>query len=70
MRMMPLKRSLTLVVISASTLVAVAGCTAARKMSTPVVSGSDAPPKKEYQWQDMSQGKSFFGNPSKPTPQN
>jgi hypothetical protein len=67
---MPWKRSLAVVLLSASTLVAVAGCTVARKTSAPVTSGADAPPQKEYQWQDMSQGKEIFGDRSKATPVN
>ncbi len=46
--------------VSASTVVAIAGCTAARRVSSPQPTDAEAQPKKEYQWKDMSTGKSFF----------
>ena len=69
MRIMPVKRSLAVALISASTFVAVAGCSVARKTSTPMTAGASETPKKEYQWKDMSQGNAIFRQ-TKPTPEN
>ena len=57
-------RGLAVVTLVASTLAGLAGCSASKMMSKaqPVTSSVEAP-KKEYQWQDMSLGKSFQGRP-------
>ena len=64
------KRVVAATLLSASAVAAVDGCSTARKVSAPQPAGSAAAeaPTKEYQWQDMSTGGSFFGKP-KPTPQ-
>jgi hypothetical protein len=69
MKIRPRNRALIAALVSASTVVAIAGCTAARKVSTPQPADADATPKKEYQWKDMSTGKSFF-KPLDPTASN
>ncbi len=53
-------RSLIAALVSASTVVAIAGCTATKKLSTPQPAQADEPPKKEYKWQDFSTGKANF----------
>jgi hypothetical protein len=70
MKIKPANRSLSVVLLSAATLAAFVGCSAARKMSAPQETATDPAPKKEYQWSDMSQGKAIFGQPSKQTPAN
>ncbi len=70
MKIKPVTRSLAVALLSAATLAAFVGCTAARKTSAPLATGTDPAPKKEYQWQDLSQGKEIFGQPSKQTPAN
>jgi hypothetical protein len=67
MMIRPASRALIAAVVSATTVVAFAGCTSARKLSNPQAADSEAVPKKEYQWHDMSTGKSFF-RPIDPTP--
>lgn len=60
MEIRPRNRAWIAALLSASTAMAIAGCSSARKMSTPQPAGEDAPPKKQYQWQDMSTGKANF----------
>jgi hypothetical protein len=60
-------RALIAALVSASTVVAIAGCTATKKLSTPQPAKADEQPKKEYQWKDMSTGKSFFKPISPPS---
>ena len=67
MKIRPMKRAAAMTLLSALTVVTVDGCTAAKMMSAPQATGAEAAPKKEYNWQDMSTGRSFYGKP-KPTP--
>ena len=60
MMIQPRNRALIAALLSASSVVAVAGCTAAKKLSSPQPAGSEDTPKKEYQYRDFSTGKSFF----------
>jgi hypothetical protein len=69
MKIRPRNRAVIAALLSASAVVGVAGCTATRKLSTPQPAGADEKPKKEYQWKDMSTGKSFF-RPIEPSSQN
>jgi hypothetical protein len=69
MKIRPRNRAWGAVLLSATTVVAIAGCTSARKTSTPQPADAAEPPKKEYQWKDMSTGKSFF-KPIDPSSQN
>ena len=70
MKIRPILRSLTVALLSAMTVVAIDGCTAAKKMSSPQPTSPTATteetPKKEYEWKDMSTGKAFFGPSNKP----
>ena len=70
MKIRPLNRASIVALVSASTFVAYAGC-ASTKPSSKVqpASATTDPPKKEYQWKDMSTGKSFF-KPLTPATQN
>ena len=60
LKIRPRNRAVLAALLSAWSVVAVAGCTASRAMSTPQPAGGDEPPKKEYQWKDMSTGKANF----------
>ena len=61
-------RLMTAVLLSAATLVGIDGCTSSRTMSKAQPTDSSDTPKKEYQWQDMSQGKNFYGLPKQTPP--
>lgn len=56
----PISRALIVAVGAASMAAAVGGCTSTKMMSAPQPTTSIKPPKKEYQWKDMSTGRSFF----------
>ena len=62
MKIRPTRRALFASLLAASGLIAPAGCASTRKATVPqpTVTTSVAKPKKEYAWQDMSAGKSFF----------
>ena len=60
--------SLAIVLSASSFLVILDGCTASKKLSNPEPTVAEVKAKKEYNWQDMSTGKSFF-RPISPTPQ-
>ena len=75
MKSRPMTRVLAVTILSASAVVALDGCTAARRISEPQsadaavkAAGAEETPKKEYQWKDMSTGRAFFGGP-KATPE-
>jgi hypothetical protein len=62
-------RGMTVALLSAATLIGIAGCTTSKMMSKAQPTDSaDTTPKKEYQWQDMSQGKNFYGKPRQTAP--
>jgi hypothetical protein len=69
MKIRPRNRALIATLLSATTVVAIAGCTSARKTSTPQPADTGDQPKKEYQYKDFSTGKSFF-RPIDPSSQN
>jgi hypothetical protein len=63
-----------IVALMTASTVAVAGCASARKVSTPEptsasTDGTDEPPKKEYQWKDMS-GSGMYRQLQRPNPMN
>jgi hypothetical protein len=69
MKIRTIPRAATVALLSASAVVAVDGCSAtAKKMSSPQPAAAEEASKKEYKWQDMSTGKSFF-RPIKPPEQ-
>jgi hypothetical protein len=69
MKIRPMKRALTVALLTTTTVVAIDGCTAVKKMSPSQPVASEETPKKEYNWQDMSTGKSSFRPINKPNPQ-
>ncbi len=61
MKIRPTRRALLAPLLAASGLLAPAGCTSTRKAIQPQpTAAAESRPKKEYAWQDMSAGKSFF----------
>jgi hypothetical protein len=61
MKIRPLNRAWIAALVSASTVVAFAGCTSTKPSSkVQPASATTDPPKKEYQWHDMSTGKTNF----------
>jgi hypothetical protein len=64
-----MKRALIVAMLSAATVVLIDGCTAVKKMSPAQPAGAEPASKKDYNWQDMSTGKSFFRPINPPTQQ-
>ncbi len=62
-------RTLTVALLTAATLAGLEGCSSSRTMSKaqPGQTADTAAPK-EYQWQDMSQGRGFYGMPKQTPP--
>ena len=67
MKIRPMKRVLTVALLSATAVVLIDGCTAVKKMSPAAPAGAEPAAKKDYNWQDMSTGKSFFRPMTTPT---
>ena len=69
MKIRPMKRALTVTLLSAATVVLIDGCSSIKKMPPAAPAGAEPASKKDYNWQDMSTGKSFFRPIGTPTPQ-
>jgi hypothetical protein len=61
-----LSRTLRVAILSALSFTIV-GCASSKMTSSPQPTSAANTPTKEYEWHDMSTGKSFFGRPLQTT---